>query len=127
MGFFSSCFSFYSWFLLIEFWRGVKVALTSTVSRRRNPASAWGAVIVSGPFALTFLLSFPLALSLLLNNPNVSKNPKPFQKQYPGFLRVLGKAGSCGLSEAEAIHRKALISSSSPNPSGSILENEILK
>jgi len=50
------------------------------------------------------------ALSLLLNNPNGFKTPKPFQQQYSSFLQVLGKAGNCSFLEAEAIHRKALIS-----------------
>lgn len=87
---------------------GVKVALTC-VSKEK--------------FYVCNLCLFPSTASrttllLLLNNPNGFRNPKPFQQQYSGFLCALRNAASCSFSEAEAIHRKALISSTSQNPSG---------
>lgn len=102
---------------------GIKVALTSSLSPRRNPASAWGGLC---GLCLVPLPALGAALSLLLNNPKGCKNPKPFLDQYSAFPHVLGKAGNCGLFQTEAIHRKARISPSSQNLFGSIRENEIV-
>lgn len=74
--------------------------MTSAVSPRRNPASAWGGL---WDLCLVPLPALRAALSLLLNNPDGFKNIKLFQEQYSGFLRVLGKAGNYSFFEAEAI------------------------